>query len=455
MTAAIGFAGIGGSPETAHGAEADTTTTKSGPGQRAVVIPVDQTIESGLQSFMERAFSEAEKQGAKTVILEIDTFGGRVDAAVEIGELIRKSDMETIAYVEGKAISAGSYIALNADRIYMREGSTIGDAAVVTVSGERVTDSKIVSMWVGQMVSAAQATGRNDKIAEGMVDESKVVDMPEIGKTKKAGQLITLTANEAVKVGYAERVVGSLEELIEQIGSPDYERIDQTPAEQVARFLTNPVVTTILFILGIAGLLIELLVPGFGIPGIIGICSFALYFFGNYVAGFAGVEHLALFIAGVVLLLLELFIPSFGILGILGIVSLISGVVMAAYDTGHALSSLGVAVLVAGVVVAVFVRFFKHKGVWNRFILKDQLRTDEGYISHTPKGSLLGKAGTALTPLRPSGTAEIGGERVDVVTLGDWIPAGAPIEVVQIEGIRVVVKQAKPERSNDSNRPPQ
>lgn len=413
------------------------------------VIPVDQTIETGLQSYMERAFAEAESRGVTTIVLEIDTFGGRVDAAVEIGELVRNSTMETVAYVEGKAISAGSYIALNTDRMFMRKGSTIGDAAVVTVSGQRVTDSKIVSMWVGQMRSAAQATGRNADIAEGMVDENKTIEIPEIGRTKAAGELITLTAEEAVKVAYAERVVGSLDEVMEELGVSDYVRIDQTPAERLARILTNPAVTTVLFILGLAGLLIELLVPGFGIPGIVGICSFALYFLGNYVAGFAGVEHLALFIAGVVLLLLELFVPSFGILGILGIVSLISGVVMAAYDSSNALGSLGIAVLIAGVIVAVFVRYFKHKGIWNRFILKEQLRTDEGYVSHSSKAELLGKTGSAVTPLRPAGTVIIGRERIDVVTYGDWIPANAKVEVVKIEGVRVVVREVAPSASEN------
>ncbi|WP_199618727.1 NfeD family protein [Paenibacillus alkalitolerans] len=408
------------------------------------VIPVNQTIETGLQKFMERAFAEAEARGVRTVVLEIDTFGGRVDAASDIGALIRNSTMETVAYVNGEAISAGSYIALNADRIYMRQGSTIGAAAVVTVSGERVTDSKIVSMWVGAMSGAAEATGRNPDIAVGMVDETVKVEMPEIPRTKEPGQLITLTAEEAVKVGYASAVVDSLEQVMKELGVSDYDTIEPTLAERLARVLTHPATTTILFILGLAGLLIELLVPGFGVPGIVGICSFALYFLGNYVAGFAGVEHLALFIAGVLLLVLELFIPSFGILGILGIISLISGVVMAAYDTGNALVSLGIAVLAAGVIVAVFVRYFKHKGVWNRFILKEELRTEEGYVSHKAKNELIGRTGTAVTPLRPSGVVQIDGERIDVVTYGDWIAANAKVEVVEIEGVRVVVREVSP-----------
>jgi len=410
---------------------------------RVAVIRIDRTIETGLQRFLQRALAEAEASGAGTVVLVIDTLGGRVDAAAEIGEAIRESPLKTVAYVEGKAISAGSYIALNADEIYMNEGSTIGAAAVVDGAGERVQDSKIVSFWVEQMVSAAQRNGRNPDIARGMVDDTTKVDLPEIGRVIEPGELITLSAKDAVAVGYAEGVVTSIDEVLRIAGDDAPIAIEPTLAEEAARFLTHPATTTVLFVLGIAGLLIELLVPGFGVPGIVGVVSFGLYFLGNYVAGFAGVEHLAMFIAGVLLLALELFIPSFGILGILGIASLIGGVILAAYDSGNAASSLGIASLAAAVIVAIFVRYFKHRGVWNKFILRDALRTEEGYVSHAPRSELLGRTGKAVTPLRPAGTAMFGEERIDIVTNGEFISAGAEVTVVQVEGGRVVVREVR------------
>lgn len=417
--------------------------------ERTAVIAVEQTVEAGLRQFLDRALVEAEASGADSVVLAIDTFGGRVDAAIDIGDLVRSSPLRTIAYVQNKAISAGSYIALNADEIYMEPGSTIGAAAPVMGDGERVTDSKIVSVWRGAMEAAAETNGRNTGIAAGMVDDSMTVEMPEIGRTKQPGQLITLTAKEALAVGYAEGIVGSMDELMAVLGSPEVQTIEPTPAERVARVLTHPAVATALLTIGIAGLLIELLVPGFGIPGILGIAAFGLYFLGNYVAGFAGVEHMALFIVGIVLLLAELFIPSFGILGILGIVSLISGVVLAAYDTGDALKSLGIAFLISGVIVAVFVKYFHHRGVWHRFILKDSLHTKEGYVSHSAKEALLGRVGTSITPLRPSGTMLLDGERVDVVTSGQFIDASKPVQVIQVEGARIVVKEAAEKPENE------
>lgn len=320
----------------------------------------------------------------------------------------------------------------------------MGGAAMVDGAGERVRDSKTISVWIEQMRSAAQRNDRNPAIAVGMVDDTVRVEMPEINRTNEVGQIITLSATDAVKVGYAEGVVTSMEELLETIGAASAAPIQPTLAEEIARFLTHPATQTILMVLGIAGLLIELLVPGFGVPGIIGVTSFGLYFLGNYVAGFAGVEHLVMFIVGVLLLVLELFIPSFGILGILGIISLISGVILAAYDTGNALTSLGIAVLIAGVIVVVFVRYFKHRGVWNRFILRDTINTEEGYVSHKAREELIGQTGRAITPLRPSGMMELNGERIDVVTNGEFIAVGTEVRVVHIEGIRVVVKEATP-----------
>jgi membrane-bound serine protease (ClpP class) len=420
-------------------AEQDELTSS----QPVYVIPVKHTIETGLQKFLERALLEAEEAQAKVIILELDTFGGRVDSAEEIGELIRSSKIPTIAFIHGKAVSAGSYIALNANRIVMDPGSSIGAAAVVSVAGERVTDSKIVAHWASVMRSAAELRDRNPQIAEGMVDENIVVAMPEIEKTKKKGEIISLSAKEALKVGYAEHIANDLKEVLnyaEANGHPVV-AVELSPAEQLARWLTNPVVMTILLLIGLAGVAIEIFVPGFGFPGILGISAFSLYFFGHYAAGFAGTEHVFMFVAGIVLMVIELFVPGFGIFGIAGMIALMSGVVLAAYDTQSAMLSLGIAFLAAIVVVGVVIKLFKHKGIWNRFILKDELKSELGYVSSSSKEHLLHQAGVALTSLRPSGTATIGDERIDVVTSGEFIPSGRKVKVIQIEGTRVVVRE--------------
>ncbi|WP_166243719.1 NfeD family protein [Paenibacillus turpanensis] len=410
-----------------------------------VVIPVEQTIETGLEKYVRRAFAEAEALNADRVVLEINTYGGRVDAAENIGALVQASKAETIAFVREKAVSAGAFIAINADRIIMTPGSSIGSAAVVDQSGTLVQDPKTVAHWVSKMRSAAESNGRKPDIAHGMVDTSIVVEMPEIARTKQKGELVSLTAEEAVKVGYAQGIASSRQEVLASINAEQTTVvvIEPTAAEKVARFLTNPATMAILFIIGIAGILIELFVPGFGIPGLAGMGAFALYFFGQYIAGFAGVEDVILFIAGIILLLLELFVPSFGILGILGFAGIIGGVVLAAYDSQNALATLGYASLAALVIAGVFIWYFRHKGIWNKFILRDRLGDEEGYFSSESKKHLVGLKGITVTPLRPSGTAELEGARYDVVSESQFIGAGVSIVVVKTDGTRIVVKEVR------------
>ncbi|PYI51765.1 NfeD family protein [Paenibacillus flagellatus] len=411
-------------------------------GKLVYVVPVKQTVESGLQRFLERAFAEAIESAASLVVLDIDTLGGRLDSAEQIGELIRTSPIPTAAFVNGRAVSAGSYIALNAETIVMTPGSTLGAAAVVDGAGNEVESAKVVSHWASEMRAAAELRGRNPAIAEGMVDKNAVVDMPPIGRTAGKGEIVSLSAEEAVKVGYAEKIADTLDEAIAFLGMKGATVVEFEPsgAEKLARFLVHPVVMTVLLLVGIAGVAIELLVPGFGLPGILGLTGFALYFFGHYVAGFAGIEHIVLFVAGVVLLVAEMFVPSFGLLGVLGIVSIIGGVVMAAFDTGHALLSLGISTVLAAVVVYIVARLFKRRGIWNKFILRDELKSELGYVSHDSKEHLFGALGTSVTPLRPAGTAEFWSERVDVETDGEFVEPGRAVQVVKIEGNRVVVK---------------
>ncbi|THF72783.1 nodulation protein NfeD [Cohnella fermenti] len=407
------------------------------------VIPVESTVERGMASFLDRAITEAEDAQASLIVLTIDTPGGSLLSADEIGTRIAGAKVPTVAYVKAKAASAGSYIALNADRIAMAPGSTIGAAMVVNASGEAVENPKTVSFWSSEMRSAAEKNGRDGRIAIGMVDPQQVVEMPAIGQTKGKGEIISLTANEALKVGFADVVAASTDEAIRWAGMEQWTTVEVEPslAERLSRWLTSDAISTILLIVGLAGIFIELIVPGFGAPGITGVVAFALYFFGQYVAGFAGAEAIVLFMLGLIFLVLEIFLPSFGILAILGVAGVASGIGMAAYDTGNALQSLGLAVLIAAVLVAGFAYLFRKKGVWNRFVLRDSLTKEEGYVPNADRSPWVGKTGVALTPLRPAGTAEVEGTRLDVVTYGDYIEAGTKIKVMEADGTRIAVRK--------------
>ncbi len=408
------------------------------------MVHAEQTVKSGLQSFLERAYREAEEARAERIVLRLNTYGGLVDHAVEIGHLIRESKVPTTVFVEGKAVSAGTYIALNAQNIIMQPGSTIGAAAVVDESGELIDNPKVVSFWTSEMMEAARLHDRNPDYAAAMTDLNAVVEVKEIGRTKARGDILTLTATEAVKAGYAEHIAASVDEAIQWLGLDERTRIELEPtwSERLAEWLTSPVMMTILLILGIAGIAIEMLLPGFGVPGLVGTASFILFFFGHYAAGFAGQESIVLFIAGVVLLVAELFIPSFGILGVLGSIAIVAGVVTAAQDAVTALYALAIALFVSVIIVYVLARKYSHRGIWNKFILRDKLTTEQGYVSNSLRESLIGRTGTTLTPLRPAGAVDIDGERIDVVTDGQYIGSGVTVTVVAVDGTRVVVKAA-------------
>ncbi|MFC5532123.1 NfeD family protein [Cohnella yongneupensis] len=411
------------------------------------VIPVKMKVESGLESFLDRALAEAEEAKASLVVLDIDTPGGRLDTAERIGKRIREAGtiVPIVAFVDGMAASAGAYLALNAGDIAMAPATTIGAAMIVDQNGNAVENPKYVSFWSEEMAGAAELNGRNPNIAVKMVDPSRELTLPELGETYKAGTILSLSAEKALKVGYADTLAGSVEEVITWKGLKDRAVVEMklSLAERVSEFLTSPGISTLLLIVGIAGVAIELLVPGFGVPGIAGVAAFALYFFGQFVAGFAGMEAIVLFIIGICLLVSEIFIPSFGILGILGIAGIVTGIAMGAHDTGDSLRALGIAALAALVIIAVFVYIFRKRGVWNRFILREALTTEQGFVPNQPRASWLGQEGVTLSELRPSGIAEINDVRVDVVTGGEFVERGTTVRVVSADGTRIVVQEVK------------
>lgn len=436
------------SPAAAEDSAADAPGTGASRSAGAVyVIPVHLNVEKGLASFLDRALTEAEEAGASLVILDVDTPGGRLDQAEKIGKRIREAEasVPTVAFVTGKAASAGAYLALNAEQIAMAPATTIGAAMIVDQAGNAVENPKYVSFWAKEMVGAAEWAGRDGDIAAKMVDPNRELTLTALGQTYGRGTILSLSAEEALKVGYADKIAKTTSDVIAWQGLQDRTvvEVNLTLAERVSGFLTSPGIATLLLILGVAGVAIELLVPGFGIPGIVGIAAFALYFFGQWVAGFAGMEAIVLFIIGIILLVSEIFIPSFGILGILGVSGIIAGIATGAHDTGDALRAFGIAALVALVIVGIFAYVFRKRGIWNKFILRDSLTAEQGFVPNNPRASWIGLEGVSASDLRPSGIADIRGERVDVITGGEFVERGRPVRVVSADGTRIVVQETK------------
>ncbi|OIU70604.1 NfeD family protein [Rossellomorea aquimaris] len=401
------------------------------------VIPIQKEVEKGLHAFLQRALEDAEENGAETIIFDIDTPGGLVDAAGDIGQLLDGVEADTVAFVNNNALSAGAFIALHADKIYMVPNGHIGSAAVIDQAGN-AADKKAQSYWLSAMKSAAESSGRDPLYALAMADEN--VEIPELGVKK--GELLTLGSKEAKKIGYSEGTVKNLDELYGELGidKASVQVVEESFAEKLARFITNPIVVPILLSLASLGLVVELYSPGFGVAGSIGLVSLLLFFYGHLVAGLAGYETIILFVIGIILIIAEFFLPG-GIAGGLGAAAVIGSIMLAGGNIMQMGISILIALLIAVIAMIIFVKVFgKKMKLFNKIILKDSTNTESGYVSNTNRLELIGKTGVTKTPLRPSGTIIIEDERIDAVTEGGYIAVNQQVKVVKVEGSRIVVR---------------
>ncbi|MFO6496291.1 MULTISPECIES: NfeD family protein [Bacillus] len=407
-------------------------------GDKVYVIPVEDTVEKGLSKFLERSFQEAKEMNAKHIILDINTPGGAVDAVLDMADTIHNSDIPVTAYVNRRALSAGAYLALNADDIYMAPGGKMGAAAIIDAEGN-AADQKAESLWLAEMEDAAKKNGRDPKYALAMADPD--VDAKEVGAPK--GELLTLSSDKALKVGYSEGTVSSFDDLLKKLNlkGAEIEHAEVSFAEKVARFLTHPVVIPILLSIGSLGLIVELYSPGFGIPGSMGLAALMLFFYGHLVAGLAGMETLLLFIAGIILIILELFLPG-GIAGIIGL----TAVVLSLFLASGSVTVMAVSILIATAVsIAASILLTRVLGkrmkFFKKLILTDSTNSESGYVSNETRRDLIGKTGVTYTPLRPAGTVIIGDERLDVVSEGSFTAKDRKVKVVKVEGSRIVVRE--------------
>ncbi|MEC1179916.1 nodulation protein NfeD [Metasolibacillus meyeri] len=400
-------------------------------------VPIENNVEKGLAAFLQRAFQDAESHGAEAIVLEIHTPGGFTDAAEDIAKIIKQSDIRVIAFINTKAHSAGALIALNADAIYMTSDATIGSAGVIDGTGN-AAELKAQSAWITQMIAAAESTERNPEYARAMADPT--VDMSEYRAPK--GKYLTLSAAEALEVDYSNGTVSSLQEVLAKEGLADSTVINMEPtvAEQITRIVTNPIVIPILLSIASLGLVIELYSPGFGVSGIMGLSALGLFFFGHLIAGFAGYESILLLLIGIILIIAEFFVPG-GIVGIIGGVLIVLSLLLAGADFVQMGYSILIAMLIAVIGMVILMKFFGKKlHMFNKLVLKDATTTEEGYVSNVNRLELIGKKGKTVTPFRPAGVVFIDGERVDAVSDGSYIDAGKQVEIIKVEGSRIVVR---------------
>lgn len=418
-------------------------------------VQIEGEIERGLAAYVERVYAQARETGASTVVLLVNTPGGLLDAALDIKDTILSSPIRTIALVDRQAFSAGALISIAAHDIYMVPGASIGAATPIQSGTGETASEKVISAVRKSFAATAEARGRDPAIAEAMVDSSV-----QVAGLVESGKLLTMTAEEALEWGYSDGFANGLGELLDRAGLSASQVSETRPslAENLVRFLTNAVVSSLLITLGTLGLLFEIVSPGWGVGGTVALASLGLFFFGHVIAGLAGWEGIVLVLAGLALMGVEVFVvPGFGVAGVLGILSFLGGLYMSMvgdFTSGEQLVRAGY--ILAGSLLAMLAGVWvllnylpRRRSLGGLFLVESVASVGKPQVPHgetesdsEPRRdlSLVGSRGKALTRLRPAGVAEIGGKRVDVVTEGDWVERGTAIEVIQDTGYRRVVR---------------
>lgn len=418
------------------------------------VLPIEGMIDMGLAPFVQRVLDQAEAEGAAAVILDINTFGGRLDAAVAIRDALLSSNVRTVAFVNRRAISAGALISLAAQHIAMTSGGTIGAATPVQIGADseaKPVEEKSVSYVRKEFRATADARKRPPLIAEAMVDAD--VEIP--GVIEK-GKLLTLTTNEALANGVADFEASNIEAVLAELGLTGAEIRSSTPnwGERFVRLLTNPIVASLLLSVGILGILIEVRTPGFGVPGALGLTSLALVLGGHYTVQLVGWEELILVAVGVILIGVEVFvIPGFGLAGVGGITALLAGLSLSMVGQGATVAAIFAAAgrvtfsMLAAIALSVLAfRLLTKTSLTGRLVLDSSLPPGGGEGAEPtaaahPYRDMLGREGATITALRPAGLAQFDGERVDVVSTGEMIEPGTAIVVHRMDGNRIVVRR--------------
>jgi len=453
-----------------------------------IVIPVEDMIERGLLYVIRRSLEAAVRENAVAVILDMNTPGGRVDAAEEIMRMLidLPDSIRTITYVNKDALSAGALIAIATGRIYMAPGSRIGASAIVTSGGdieEGDLKEKHVSALVALARSAAQSNGHDPDLIEAMIrkdSEYKIGD--EV--ISKAGQLLTLTDRDASRLIpgddetpgrplLAIATVDSLDDLraAENLQHARIRIVRPSAAEQIARYIEQ--FAFIFLAGGLLGIYIEFKTPGFGLPGILGGILLAIFFWGHRIAGLSGDIELILFALGLLLLLLELLvIPGFGLAGISGIALILVAVFFSmvrhapatpafhfpAIHLQQAAHHLGLSLAMAlamGMIVARFLprtKSFQHLVLSTALIGAGDAPTLGGGTRASGDTPVPGATGVALTSLRPAGFATVGNRRLNVVARGDFIDPGETVIIAEIHGNRIVVDKQHAPADTDETR---
>lgn len=482
------------------GVDANKVTEKGGGGLfgkrgagdyagKILVVPIgmDDLMITARFEFMKRVLKKARLDGAEALIFDMNTPGGRVWETAELMmRELQEVDFPTYTFVNNFAESGGCLVAIATDHIYMKPAALIGSALPVTASGDLEGNMK---QKVGEMLrdlvrNVASLKGHDPDVAEAFVtiDTEVIKDGVTISEMGKVLHLSTEEATMIVngKPLLAKGVVNSIEEIIELEGlKGDLMRVEPLGLERFAHLIQK--FSFLLLILGLAGAYMEMNAPGFGVPGVTSLLSFALFFFGNNLAGnLAGYELAALLVLGLILLAVEIFIlPGTLLPGLAGGMLVFMSLILAMVDRfdfqfhwqevdqapslGELLkgpvTTLGVAVVGSVVFAVLLMRYMPRDRRLGGLILTESLAsggsldrlggTGVGFDAESAEpaakmkaDALIGLEGVVSADLRPAGKGMFDGELLDIVADGEFIEQGVAVKIVLHEGSRLMVMRS-------------
>ena len=450
---------------------------------KVYVVPVRDDIMPPILYVIRRGVKDAMEAEADCLIFDMETNGGRVDITEDIFDIIGKFRGETVTYVNKDAYSAGAFIAVATQKIYMAPQSVIGAAAPIMMGPTggvsempSTMEVKINSAIRAKIRTQAEKNGYAVDVIEAMVDKTKKLE-----RDKKIicqeGDILTLTNLEAeAKYGDAKTpllssgTVESIDSLINELGYTGAQRVDIQPlgAEELGTWINA--ISPLLLLIGIIGLYIEFKTPGFGVFGAIGIAALVVYFFGGYVSGLAGIEWVAVFVLGVVLVAVELFwFSGTLIIGMVGVVCMLVALVMGMTDiypdmpwfpTGEGkgdsmpqvegidfalpdfskpIRDLMIAFVLSIPVIWALAKYLPQTAFFARFASEAASGVESVAALAAEVDSRLGQVGEATTPLHPGGKAMFGDDMCTVVTQGEMIAVGAQVKVIGHRGSDLLV----------------
>ena len=432
------------------------------------MLRLDDEIGSSTWRYPREALDEARREGADMLLVHLNTYGGSVVHADSIRTALMRFQGPVVAYVDNNAASAGALIALACDSVYMRSGSSMGAATVVNGTDGAAMPDKYQSYMRAMMRATAERHGktadedsvmkwrRDPVIAEAMVDPRV-----EVAGLIDSTRVLTFTAEEAVKWGYADGKADSVEDVLSALGyrSGGYSIIEYQPTwmDHLIGFLTNPAVQAFLIMVIVGGIYMEMHSPGVGFPSAAAIIAACLYFLPIYITGIASSWIILLFVAGFILVVLEMFVvPGFGITGISGIVCVSLALVFGLIEnytfsiTYASVSSLwlSLGIFFAGLILAVAAIWYLTSSRGPKWVrrhtdLMTELRSSDGFIGVDMQPvRYVGHEGVAVTDMRPAGKVDIRGERLDAVAVTGFIHAGTRVRVTKYENAQIYVKEA-------------